>query len=541
MKQPVYHFLTKVNQSRPQRGKAVMRGLAALAVLCAGLMTSASVLAQGAGYQVISNGPDGMEIRFHGVPLRSVHADDNQNALSIDFQQPVDGAMFDHLPADVPQWVSMAYANFDNGIIRSPRPVTFLTRAESDGFSLRIVPRGGPPPQQMAQNMAPPMSGPAPMPAYGAYPVQQQLWPPPQPGAPPPVSAAFHSYADYAQLRDYAAQELAVRRADPMWLTAYGRAAMQADSGIGISNEWNWYHGGDQMIGADLSGKLSFLPGIALVGDGTYTNVTGKNVRLADGTIANTSTDLFSGAGGFAFELGRDSELRLEASQGNDVTGGRITLYSGTPTGFGYMKVAYHAVDLDTPTAIANRADTDSATVGMAGELWYGLWGSASGHYTRYGVHGDADVARTAGWDAGLRWQTNVWDGLLAGIAYDGHGDYRSSEASFTGAAPTPYVPLGIRSIENHAVTLNLSSTFWNGVWFSGYAGWVTDRYSSNGLLAGLDLHYTPAPGVDLALGVRQSAVSYVQGETGRQTTAGLNLTLGMGEPPQPSWMQNQL
>ena len=29
-----------------------------------------------------------------------------------------------------------------------------------------------------------------------------------------------------------------------------------------------------------------------------------------------------------------------------------------------------------------------------------GVWGSLAGHYTRYGVHGDADVARTAGWDA---------------------------------------------------------------------------------------------------------------------------------------------
>jgi len=51
----------------------------------------------------------------------------------------------------------------------------------------------------------------------------------------------------------------------------------------------------------------------------------------------------------------------------------------------------------------------------------------------------------------------------------------------------------------------------------------------------------TPAPGVDLALGVRQSAVSYTQGESGNQLTAGLNLTVGMGPPPQPSWMQNTL
>ena len=326
-----------------------------------------------------------------------------------------------------------------------------------------------------------------------------------------------------------------------MWATAYARAAMQADGGITLSSEWNQYHGGDQMVNADLSGKLSFLPGMALVGDAQYTNVRGNTVRLANGNFASTRTDLVTGTGGFAFELGPDSEMKLEASEGNNLTGGLLSLYSGTPTGFATVKVDYHAPDLDTPTAVANRADTDSAMLGVAGELWYGLWGHASGHYDRYGVHGNADVARTAGWDAGLRWDAPLWDGLLVGLSYDGHGDYRASHASFTGAAPTPYVPLGIRAIENHAVALNLSTLSWNGFWFDGYAGWVDDRYSSNGLLAGLDLHYMPAPGVDLALGVRQSAVSYTQGETGRQTSAGLNLTVGMGEPPQPSWMQNQL
>ncbi len=69
----------------------------------------------------------------------------------------------------------------------------------------------------------------------------------------------------------------------------------------------------------------------------------------------------------------------------------------------------------------------------------------------------------------------------------------------------------------------------------------MVDRYASDGLLAGLDLHYTPAEGVDLALGVRQSAVSYTQGERGTEFTAGLNLTLGFGSPPQPSWLSNQL
>jgi hypothetical protein len=521
-----YLLLPIVNQARSKQGKVMFCSFLALAVLVTAL-AAAPALAQAPAYQVISNDPSGLEIRFHGVALRGVHADDNQNALSIDFQKPVDGAMFDRLSGDLPRWISMAYANFDNGIIRSPRPVTFLTRTEGDGFSLRIVPRG----PAMAQNGPPP-------PLRGPY----REYPSPQPfGRPQTANSAFHTYGDYAALRNYEAQELSVRRADPMWLTAYDRAAMQGDSDIGIANEWNWYHGGDLIVATDLTGKFSFAPGIALVGDVKYTNVTGKNVRLAGGSIANTSTNVVTGVGGFAFELGRDSELKLEATQGNDATGGGATFYSGEPSGFGYLKMDYHSPYLDTPTAVNSRADTDSAFVGLGGQIWEGLWGSASGHYFRYGVHGDSDVARTAGWDANLHWQGDVWSGLLAGLSYDGHGDYLTSGESVAGAAPAASMPLAIRSIENHAVTFNLSSTFWESLWFSAYAGWVADRYSSNGLLAGLDLHYAPAPGVDIALGLRQSAVSYTQGESGRQTTAGLNVTLGMGAPPQPSWMQNPL
>ncbi len=242
-----------------------------------------------------------------------------------------------------------------------------------------------------------------------------------------------------------------------------------------------------------------------------------------------------------ALELGRDSELRLEAVQGNDLTGGKVSLYSGGPNGFGYVKLDWHTPYLDTPTAVAWGANIDKAALGYSQLLAYGVWASANGSYTRYGVLGDDDVARTAGWDGNLRWNTDVWNGLMAGLSYDGHAEYRIGFDTRAGAAPTPYVPLGIRNIENHAFTATLSSIVFGGLWFSAYGGYITDRYSNDGLLAGLDLHYTPAPGVDLALGVRHSEVSWVQGQTGKQTTAGLNLTLGMGAPPQPSWLSNQL
>ncbi len=524
----------------------MLRGFAALltAMTLTASMAAPAYAQSPAGYQVTGQDQNGIEIRFRGLPLRGVHADDNQNALSIDFQTAVDGQVFDRLASDMPQWISMAYANFDNGVIRSPRPVTFLTRTEPDGFSLRIQARAGSPANgPPAQSPPPQMRGQYPE----QYPPQQNMYPPPQyPPAqayvPPAQVAGFHTYGEYAALRNYELQQLSLRRADPLWAYAYGRAAMQSGSGVSIGHETSFYHGGDRMSATTLDAKLTLADGMALVGDATWTNLLGKNVRLADGTIAaRTTDDIFSGAAGLAFELGRDAELRLEATQGNDVTGGRFTFYAGAPTAFGYLNVAYHAPDLDTPTAIAYRADKDTVTVGYSQIFGYGFAGSLSGNYIRYGVHGDADVARTAGWNANLRWQTDVWAGLLAGISYDGHGEYRMSNDTRTGAAPTPFVPLGIRNMENHAVTATLSSAIEGGFWFSAYAGYVVDRYAADGLLAGLDLHYMPAPGVDIALGVRQSAVSYTQGERGRQTTAGLNLTLGFGAPPQPSWVSNQL
>lgn len=512
-----------------------MRRASLVLIAVLALAAPAAILparAQAPAYQVVAQDPNMVEIRFHGLPLRGVHADDSQNALSIDFQQPVDGGAFDRLAGDLPGWVSMAYANYDNGIIRSPRPVTFLTRAEPDGFSLRIMARaGGPVPQP--QSMAPPpMRG-----AYGPppqYPAQQAY-------LPPAMQAGFHTYGEYQAIRSYEAQELAVRRGDPMWAYAYGRAAMQADSGITPRNETNWFHGGDLMLATGADAKLSFVPGIALIGGVTWTHVEGNNVRLADGSVAATTRrDIVTGDPGFAFELGRDTEVKLQAALGNDVTGGKFTLYSGSPLAFVYVAVNYHNPLLDTPTQVAFRADKDDVTLGYSQLLGWGVAASLAGHYSEYGVHGDANVARTAGWDGNLRWQSDIYDGLLAGLSYDGHGEYRTDFETRTGAGGS-FVPLGIRNIENHAVTATLTSTLAGGLWFDGYAGYVRDRYAGDGLLAGLDLHYTPAPGVDLALGIRHSAVSYVQGETGRQTTAGINLNLGLGAPPQPSWMANQL
>ena len=288
--------------------------------------------------------------------------------------------------------------NFDNGVIRGTRPVTFLTRAEADGFSLRLVPRAGAPLTQspmaqrpmaqspttqspMAQAAPPPLPPPPPM--RGGY-TEQRVWPPQEP-VPPATAAGFHTPGEYAALRAYEAQELAIRRGDPMWQLAYGRAAMASDSGLGLRNETSWYHGGDRMIATDLDAKFSFMPGMAFVGDAKWTNVHGVNTRLASGNLANTSDNIVTGAAGFAFELGRDSELKLQALAGNDLIGGGLKFYSGAPDSFAFVNVNYHQPYVATPTAVNFRSrhrqchhrlypDADAGRVGKPGGPLHPLW-----------------------------------------------------------------------------------------------------------------------------------------------------------------------
>jgi len=105
-------------------------------------------------------------------------------------------------------------------------------------------------------------------------------------------------------------------------------------------------------------------------------------------------------------------------------------------------------------------------------------------------------------------------------------------KTTFNGAAPTPYVPLSLRSMETHAVTGSLSSLLWGDtLWLDLYGGYVNDRYASDGGIYGAAIRYRPAPGMDLALGARHSNVSLQQGETGAETSAGLTFSLGFDGP----------
>ena len=446
--------------------------------------------------------------------MRDVHADDSQNALSLNFNAPVDPAMFEHLSGDVPDWIQMAYGNLDSGVIRAARPVTFLTRQEQDGFSLRMAARApaGPPPPPL------PTPPPPPMPLRG------------QVDGPPPPDDASIPPPSFGAARNFYALELAVKRNDPTLTHAYDRASAEADSDIGIGGEYHHYHGGDTVIASNAHERIDVGGGLSLVGSLDDTDVQAKHVQFTNGTVGPRDTNILSGSGGLALEVADGGEVEGRVLAGNGVIGGSLGVFADNGDGFWNAALAYHAPYMETAAAVVDKAERDQVTLGVQYHLGYGVWGGLSGFGQRYGIQGFYNDATTAGWTGDLRW-TADFNGWLAGLAYDGKGEYVANRQFFTTGGST-FQPLGIRNMEVHDVTASLSSNIWdNQFWFDLFGGYAIDRYANSGALYGAALRYTPTPGVDLALGVRQSAVSTVEGETGSETSAGLTFTLGFGTP----------
>jgi hypothetical protein len=503
-------------------GKAIRLGMAVA------LLAAAPALAQNyPTYEVVSRDDNGLELRFHGVPLKAVHADDSQNALAIDFQQPVDGAVFDRLAGDQPGWIAMAYANFDNGVIRATRPVTFLTRQESDGFSLKIVPRGAvptPPPMQAPPPVA--LRGPAPENQYAQYAPPPAYGPPPPPAYGAPAAAAFRRSDTFSGARTYYGLQLAANRADYPTQRAFDDADAVADSDLHFGTEYKHWANGDRVITSHVGGRLALGGGISLIGSLYDNDVASSRTLTTAGTAAPIARNVLTGDGGISLALWDGGEARFLATGGNGKVGGLIETLSTSPDGYWLAKIAYHQPYTDTPVAVGNHAVKDEAVLGVAQRLSYGFWGSLNGHYDRFGLTGLNGAVSTAGWNGNLRWTYDL-GGIMAGLSYDGHGDYITDSTALGLSA------LGIHNMEVHAGSLSLSGSLWDGLWLDIFGGYAGDRYANQGAFEGASLRYTFAPGLDMEVGVRHSQVSFTQGELGEETAAGLRLTMGFGSPGQ--------
>ena len=232
---------------------------------------------------------------------------------------------------------------------------------------------------------------------------------------------------------------LAVLRGDPYWERAYSRAAIQSDSEIGLGSEYHYYHSGDTVIASRAHMKITLADGVSIIGSVDDTDASADTLRQANGTFAtNTHTNLLDGSLGFGWDILPDTEATLQALEGNNITGVKFTGYTGDPDSFWQVDLTYHQPDMETPATIASRALKDQLILGTGQHLGWGFWGSVAGHGDNYGVHGNSSVAKTAGWDADLRWSADLGP-VLAGLAYDGRGDYLMNNITLTGTAPTPY------------------------------------------------------------------------------------------------------
>lgn len=477
-------------------------------------------------YEVISRDQNGLELRFHGVPMKAVHADDSQNALSIDFQQPVDGAVFDRLAGDQPQWIAMAYANYDNGMIRATRPVTFLTRQESDGFSLKIVPRGavqaGPPPPSAPLALRGPVPdgyGPPP-----GYPPQAAYGPAPGPGNGAPLPASFARSDSFGAARNYYGLQLAVDRGDRGIQSLFDDANALGDSEVHIGSESREWDNGDRVVTSHFGARLALGGGLSLIGSLDDSDVASSRTTTPSGTAAPIGLNILTGEGGFAYNLWDGGEVRGLVTTGNGILGGRLETVAAAPDGYWLAQLGYHEVDTDTPLALANHAAKDEAVVGFGQRFAYGIWGALNGHYNRFELPTTDNAVSTAGWNGNIRWNYDFgW--MLAGLSYDGRGDY------ITDSTAAGLSELGIHNMEVHAGSLSLSGSLWDGLWLDVFGGYAGDRYANEGMFEGASLRYTPTPGLNLEVGVRRSMVSFEQGELGPETAAGLRLTLGFGGP----------
>ena len=508
------------------------------AFICAGALSVLTIcvsaaLAQsgppgGPGVEILSSGAT-PELRFHGMKLKSVRADDAQNEIALTFDGAVDPDVFDELERDLPDWVANSYAGYDSAIIRTRQPATFMTRREDDGFSMRIMARG--PVQQQAANAAPTnlrgtiRDNPGDAPG-GATAINEHYAPGPYQTASLPPSD-FELRGSLDSNARYYAQTLALHPRSLATQQALDRSYAGGGSYIAGGSTYYRTPDRDTLVASNLRGKLEVGGGVSLIASADDTWAKGNAVRRLNGTRSPFNRNVVTGAAGLALDSD-EGELRAEALFGQSNVGARFSGYAGTASGYWRAAFEWNAPELSSTEAVADKAARDRFEVGFAQILTDGVWGSLTGRATRYGVAGDSDIARTAGFSANLEFDANVYN-VLAGLFYDGEGEYVIDHDTYAG--PPAFTPLSIRDREIHQGGLKFTLPVLQNLWFDMDGGYAYERYSkTGGWFGGAGLRYALAQGTNLNLSVRHTDISSNIGPVGPETTASLSLSFALGD-----------
>ena len=461
---------------------------------------------------VVSSSPQA-ELMFHGLSLKSARASDSENEIALDFDAPLQGNVFDALQQTLPDWIAMAYAGYDFAVIRARRPVSFLARRESDGFSLSFLPR------------------------------------PASPAAAPPDATIRGDVADARAQRRLAMMGLGAQvtgRSSPAWRAARNRYATalaerpddvvlragydlasprdeltaKVEAGWRADHDHSTVYRGRAEFAVPLYQAVGDAIGLEAHADSAYAHAA--SVRRLNGTFTALDRGTVSGGVGGTYFSDNGAVVKAEALYGGPGAGALLSVDWESPFQRIGARGAYHQTDLDTAEAVANDAARDFSEVDAAGEILDGLWASADLRATRYGVHGDADLARTAGFTASLAYAVPVYDQVEAGLRYVADGEYTLAAHRYAGVAPSPFIPLSIRTREVHTMTGALDTQVLGDVWLDAYGGYAIDRYANRGAVYGGAVRFALFPDFDILVSAQHTEVADRQGEKGPETSAEL-------------------
>jgi hypothetical protein len=478
--------------------------LVGFALLFARAQTDAPTAA--ASFAVTAQTPSMLEVRFRGVSLRGARADAQQNQIALDFNQPIDIALFDQFQQALPDWVDMAYGGYDNAVIHARRPVQFLTRNEPDGFSIRLVPQQMTASNDMpvSNNPPPPLPLPSvPVPAASPFPPNAcDHGCPPLDGAQPPADAPF-----------------ALRGTDGM-------------RGVVVRIGGDYRHAKQGNVYAlRYAGTVPVGDGFKIVASARAAVGSSAAVRRLDGTITPLRKNMLSGSLGAGYDFDDGSEIRAEGLYSQAGFGGLLSGFQRTPVSKLGMSLAYNAPYLNNTEQIADRGSHDIGRIFGNVRFMPGFWGRAEGRYERFHVKGDSSLASTAGFTAGLRWFPE-WFNFPFGFAYDVDADYVIDEHVYLDPALNPFVPMNIHTREVHALSVMAHVPFDETFGLDAFGGYAYDRYGKNGPFGGANVVIIPADGWKLSLGGLYSIVPNRQSSKGPVISASVKLIYDLSSSP---------
>jgi hypothetical protein len=469
------------------------------------------------------------EIHFRGLSLKRARQNPGLNELALDFDQPVPNGVFDQLQQSLPEWVTFAYSGYDSAVIRAARPARFDTRPEADGFSLRITSMEPAQPEvaQRDTEIAR-LDADAGQPGVALRHLSTlEESDPDDPNVLRAHGAVEAGVGDWNAAQHYYEQALAERPHDEGLRKSLDDVKREAGPQVALSTDWRHVADGENVLSFSGGGRIPVLNGFFLTGQATDTRATGPAVLQINGTTAAVSTNMVSGAAGMLWQLAGGDEARLDALFSPAGPGGRAIFTMRWPYGQTEFTTQYHAPYLETAEAVNDKAVIDRVQARFDDRIIPGLWAELAGRATRYGVSDDSNLARTAGFNASLRWVQDV-EGWSLGLAYEVNGEYVISRDDFVNSLGTHFSPLSIRNREVHDLALSASTPIFDDLWFDAYGGYAIDRFGGNGPFGGVSLRYTVAPGFDVTAGASYSSVPSHEGANEATTTAGVNLIYKM-------------